>query len=185
MYHLLSLALIMVFATSCAPFIMVQARRDYAYQLNKDLSLYVDLRSDVSVQEKNTYNIIKEGLLRSGFRTVDKSAEAKLILTFSMADDQYLYETYDPWPYYDTWPYSRWYYRSYWQPRPRLYVRDRTVVRLRLFDAQSFKEGHKRPLWEGVVYADSDTLEAKLAQSLNFLVEKIGVDYQGRVRLRD
>jgi hypothetical protein len=191
MYRLLSVASLIVVLSACAPSIMVSTQRDVNYQLNKDVPLYLELKNDVSVSEKNTYNLLQSALARSGFKMVNRVEDAQLVLAFSDKQEQHMYESYSYGPsYYGGW-YGGWgwpsYYSSpYWEsPYPRVYLREEKVVRLRLFEGQNYRTGKRVPLWEGSVWGDSGTLASRLQQSLDVLVEKIGVDYRGRVRLHE
>jgi hypothetical protein len=183
MYRLLALVLFGVGLTGCVPSIMVSTQKDTAYQLNKEMPLYVELGSDVGIPEKNTYNYLESALQSSGFSVVRHLADAKVVLTFNMTDLQYLVTRDDLYPY-DFYAYRHYgfdYYPSYY---PRTYVTDQKVIKLRLFDAAVYREGRRIPVWEAVVSGAPDTLETRLQETVDFLVNKIGEDFRGRVRFR-
>lgn len=188
MLRLLAGSLVVIGLGGCVPSLMVATQRDTAYQLDKRLPLYVELGDDIGIPEKNTYNLLQSALQRSGFSVVSSASDAKLILTFKIMDVESYYRTYgyDPFDFY--W-YRRYPYRYGWYdyPRfdyPRTYVVENKAVKLRLFEAARYLEGKRIPLWEGVVAGDPSTVEKRIQESLDFLVNKIGEDYRGRLRLQ-
>lgn len=183
MKRLIILSLLTVVVSACSPYIMVSAQKDMAYEVSRDYPVFLHLGNDVTIPEKNTYNMIKDSLTRSQFKVSDRLEEAKLVLSFSVTMTQRVMRTFDSWPYYyGPWPY---YYHPFWYSTfPRVYVTDDRVIKLRLFDAGSFREGKRIPIWEGAVYGDDDDIAARLQESIDFLVDKIGTDFHGRLKIR-
>jgi|GEM_PF-5390473 len=182
MKRIMFLSLFVVVFSACTPFIMVSAKRDVSFDVDRNYPIYLNLDNDVSIDQKNTYNLIKGALVNSQFRVVDSLGGARLVLTFAVSQTQRVMRSLDTWPYYyGPWPY---YYDPFWYPTyPRVYVTNDLAIRLRLFDAQSFRAGKRIPLWEGSVYGDTGDIRNRLQESLNFLVDKIGTDFYGGVKI--
>lgn len=183
MKRIIFLSLFVIVYSACTPLIMVSAKRDVAYDVDRNYPIYLNLDNDVSIDQKNTYNLVRAALVNSQFKVVDSLGGAKLVLAFAVSHSQRVMQTLDnTWPYYyGPWPYH---YDPFWYPTyPRIYVIDDLVIKLRLFDANAFIAGKRVSLWEGSVSGDIGEIQNRLQESLNFLVDKIGTDFYGRLKI--
>lgn len=182
MKQIIFLSLFAIVFSACTPLIMVSAKRDISFDVDRNYPIYLNLDNDVSVDQKNTYNLIRAALANSQFKVVDSVEGARLVLTYAVSHTERVMRTLDTWPYY----YGPWprYYDPFWYPTyPRVYVTDDLVIKLRLFDAHAFRTGRRVALWEGSVYGDTGEIQKRLQESVNFLVDKIGTDFYGGVKI--